>query len=112
MRLHGKRSMVAPIKVLAVFVFHKVVALLRLLVDVVSWVPLDVGVDDGHNLAPMRRHVLLQLYRVWEQVLVPGKIPAQSSTPPATAGHRERPFYTLEGSWGNDSNTSTLLTKH
>lgn len=72
----GKRSTVAPVKVLAVLVSHKVMILLRFLVNVVSRIPLDVGINDGHHLAPMGCNILLQLHWVREQILVPCEIPA------------------------------------
>ncbi len=85
-------SAAAPVKVLAILVSDKVVVLLRLLVDVVPWISLDVGVDDGHNLPPMRRHILLQLHRVWEEALVPGEVPAHPSKAATSIGHREAGF--------------------
>ena len=65
-----------PIKLLLVFVHDKQALLLPLLVDVVIGVFLDVGVNDGDQLASRSCQVLLHGNRVWEEMLVPGEVPA------------------------------------
>lgn len=64
-----------PIKLLLVLVQHIQPLVLRLLVDVVVGVLLDVGVDNGDKLTPMCCQTLLHLDRVRKGVFIPSKVP-------------------------------------
>lgn len=65
----------APIKVLVTgLVLDKAAALGALRLHVVVGVLLDVGVDDGHQLALMVCQILLHVLRVREVRLVPGEV--------------------------------------
>ncbi len=70
----------SPFIVFAFLVLCEEGAGLALAENIVVRLPLDVGINNDHQLAASDCQLVLHVYRGWKVVLVPCEIPAQTSS--------------------------------